>query len=87
MIFGTINLNADTIRSLSPTKKQVNGNKRKLNGYHAYIGMFFTEFATLDEEEKKEMLCAAGIHDSNDYITSEEDSVVSCPSIHTTDII
>ena len=71
---------ADKINRLRPTRKQIEGTNRKLNGYNVYLGRFFADFRRVNEDEKKRLLCAAGIHDMRDYVASDEDSVVTKPS-------
>ena len=78
---------ADNINRLRPTRKQIEGTKRKLNGYNVYLGRFFADFRRVNEDEKKRLLCAAGIHDMRDYVASDEDSVVTKPSANNIDII
>lgn len=78
--------NVGSIKRLHPTKKQIHGTKRRYNAYHAYLAYFFADFAGIETEEKKQLMCAASIHDPREYEASEEDSVVSSPSIRARDI-
>ena len=77
----------DKILQLQPTKNQIEGRKRKLNGYNVFLSRFFAQFEDLKEDEKRELLCESNIHSVNDYIVSDEDSIVTKPSTNVIDII
>ena len=77
----------ENILQLQPTKNQIEGRKRKLNGYNVFLSRFFAQFETLGENEKRDLLCKSDIHSVNDYIASDEDSIVIKPSTNNIDII
>ena len=77
----------ENILQLQPTKNQIEGWKRKLNGYNVFLSRFFAQFEDLDEDEKRDLLCKSNIHSVNDYIASDEDSIVTKPSTNVIDII
>ena len=78
---------AENILRLQPTQTQVEGRKRRLTGYNIFLSRFFSQFEDLGDDEKKELLCKSSIHSLNDYIASDEDSVVTKPSTNNIDII
>ena len=77
----------ENILQLQPTKNQIENRKRKLNGYNVFLSRFFAQFEDLDEDEKRDLLCKSNIHSVNDYIASDEDSIVTKPSTNVIDII
>ena len=46
----------ENILQLQPTKNQIEGRKRKLNGYNVFLSRFFAQFEDLDEDEKRDLL-------------------------------
>ena len=78
---------AENILQLEPTRNQVEGRKRKLNGYKLFLSCLFSQFEDLGENEKRDILCKSSIHYVNNYIASNEDSVVTKPTTNNIDII
>lgn len=77
----------ENILRLQPSKSQIEGRKRRLNGYNIFLSCFFAQFEDLGEVEKRDLLCKSNIHSVNDYIASDEDSIVTKPSTNNIDII
>ena len=77
----------EDILRLEPTRTQIEGRKRKLNGYNVFLSRFFTQFDDLGEDEKRDLLCKSNVHSLHDYLASDEDSIVTKPSTNNIDII
>ena len=63
------------VQSLTPTSRDIYGNKRSLTGYNVYLRYFFLNFKLLTDDKQRELLCDTGIYTEETYILSDEDSV------------
>ena len=75
------------VQNLTPTSRDIYGNKRSLTGYNVYLRYFFLHFKLLTDDNQRELLCDTGIHTEETYILSDEDSVISLPEVTTVGII